>query len=205
MTADPEPRWQRLEPDARRRQILECAIRLFGERPFAAVSTTEIAREAEVARGLINHYFGNKRDLYLEVIRVMVTLPPPDHLDIPSGSLAQRADAFIAWFLDAVEQHGRTWLVAVAGEGLATDPDVQRILKEADDRAADGLIDVLGLADHPLRPLLHAQIRSFGGMTKAAGREWILEGTLNRDEVHALLVRTLLAVVGIVDAGTESD
>lgn len=54
----PEPRWRRLEPDQRREQILACATELFGERPFASVSTTELAARAGVARGLINHYFG---------------------------------------------------------------------------------------------------------------------------------------------------
>ncbi|MBN9618575.1 MAG: helix-turn-helix transcriptional regulator, partial [Actinobacteria bacterium] len=71
-----------MEPDARREQILECATELFGERPYAAVSTGEIAREAGVARGLLNHYFGTKRDLYLEVVRRMVLLPElPDFGD----------------------------------------------------------------------------------------------------------------------------
>src|SRR5579884_1053591 len=69
------PRWQRLGQDVRRRQILECARRLFSERPYASVSTTEIAREAGVARGLLHHYFGSKRDLYLEVVRTLMRVP----------------------------------------------------------------------------------------------------------------------------------
>ena len=45
------PRWQRLEHDERRQQILACARKLFSERNYAAVSTSDIAREAGVARG----------------------------------------------------------------------------------------------------------------------------------------------------------
>jgi AcrR family transcriptional regulator len=66
---------RRLEPDERREQILRCAIRLFGERPYANVSTTEITAEAGVARGLVNHYFGTKRELYLVVVRRMRAFP----------------------------------------------------------------------------------------------------------------------------------
>src|SRR5258707_13589556 len=62
------PRWQRLDHDERRRQILQCARRLFSERPYPSVSTTELAREPGVPRGLLHHYFGSKRDLYLEVV-----------------------------------------------------------------------------------------------------------------------------------------
>jgi AcrR family transcriptional regulator len=54
-------RRRRLEPDARREQILSVAIRLFGSKPYAEVSTTDVARDAGVARGLVNHYFGTKR------------------------------------------------------------------------------------------------------------------------------------------------
>src|SRR3982751_2655143 len=76
---------RRLEPDARRAQILSVAVRLFGERGWADVSTTDVAREAGVARGLVNHYFGTKKDLYLEVIRVMLTVPPGALAGLPAG------------------------------------------------------------------------------------------------------------------------
>src|SRR5690242_17748597 len=66
---------RRLEPDARRAQILSVAVRLFGERGYAGVSTGDVARGAGVARGLVNHYFGTKKELYLEVIRLMLTVP----------------------------------------------------------------------------------------------------------------------------------
>ena len=66
---------RRLDPDARRAEILEAALRLYAERPYAEVSTSELAREAGVARGLLNHYFGTKRELYLEALRTLLTIP----------------------------------------------------------------------------------------------------------------------------------
>src|SRR5258708_39592972 len=82
------PRWQRLDHDERRRQILQCARRLFSERPYASVSTTELAREAGVARGLLHHYFGAKRDLYLEVVRTMMRVPTnPVPLEAPGRGI----------------------------------------------------------------------------------------------------------------------
>ncbi|MET9969370.1 helix-turn-helix domain-containing protein, partial [Streptomyces sp. NPDC006356] len=52
---------RRMEPDARRAEILGVARRLFGANGYATVSTSDIAAEAGVARALINHYFGGKR------------------------------------------------------------------------------------------------------------------------------------------------
>ncbi|SDE53032.1 TetR/AcrR family transcriptional regulator [Rhodococcus tukisamuensis] len=66
---------RRLDPAARRAQIIECAAKIFEERPYSDVSTTEIAAAAEVGRPLVNHYFGNKRELYLEVVRRFVFVP----------------------------------------------------------------------------------------------------------------------------------
>ncbi|MEV4312441.1 TetR/AcrR family transcriptional regulator [Actinocrispum sp. NPDC049592] len=194
MSSASEPRWRRLEPDARREQILVCAVRLFGERPYPEVSTTDIAQEAGVARGLINHYFGTKRDLYLEVVRRMVTIPSSSPQASHPGSLEDRIDASVSWFLDRVLRHSKTWLVAVGGVGH--DEDVERIVADADELAADRVLEFVGLAgvqEH--REQLRAMIRAYAGMVKAAGREWLMRDHLNRDQVHLLLSRTLLTLV----------
>ena len=194
MSSASEPRWRRLEPDARREQILVCAIRLFGDRPYPAVSTTDIAREAGVARGLINHYFGTKRDLYLEVVRRMVTIPASAPQTMTTGTLEERIDASVNWFLDRVLRHSKTWLVAVGGVGH--DVDVERILAAADELAADRVLQFVGLDDiRDHREQLRAMIRAYAGMVKAAGREWLLGEHLNREQVHMLLTSTLLTLV----------
>ncbi|MBP2329953.1 AcrR family transcriptional regulator [Kibdelosporangium banguiense] len=194
MSSASEPRWRRLEPDARREQILVCAIRLFGERPYPAVSTTDIAQEAGVARGLINHYFGTKRDLYLEVVRRMVTIPSSTIQGLPPGSLEERIAASVNWFLDRVLRHSRTWLVAVGGVGH--DADVERILAEADELAADRVLEFVGLTEvNEHREQLRAMVRAYAAMVKAAGREWVMGNHLSRDQVHLLLSQTLLTLV----------
>ncbi len=58
----------RLSPDARRQQILDAAGRLYRERRYDDVSIEELAAAAGVARGLLHHYFGSKRELFLAVM-----------------------------------------------------------------------------------------------------------------------------------------
>jgi AcrR family transcriptional regulator len=190
------PRWRRLEPDERREQILTCAIKLFGERPYSAVSTTELAQEAGVARGLINHYFGTKRDLYLEVVRQMVTFPEHALEHLPKGSLADRVDRAVAWFLDMVSLHPKTWLAAIGAEGVGDDPEVERILAEADDTAAERVLEAVDLA-HVVahREELRAMIRAYGALVKAAAREWLVRETMPREHVQLLLTNTLLSIL----------
>lgn len=196
MSVDTEPRRRRLEPDARRGQILACAVRLFGARPYADVSTTDIAREAGVARGLINHYFGTKKNLYLEVVRVMVTVPEVAVQRLPAGDLRTRVDASVTWFLDVVSRHSTSWLAAVTAGGMGHDADVARVLSEAEEVAADSVLVAVGLADVTShREELRAMIRAYGGLATSTAREWLQRGALTREQVHLLLATTLLAIV----------
>jgi AcrR family transcriptional regulator len=193
MTAASQPRWRRLGPDARREQILEAAIRLFGDRPYSAVSTIDIAAEAGVARGLLNHYFGTKRDLYLEVVRRMVLLPDLDAEVDVRGTLAERVAISVDWFLDTVSVHGKTFVAVIGAEGVGADPQIEQILAEADDVAARKVLATVGIEDPEATG--RALIRAYGGLVKAAVREWLRDGTLERRDVHLLLTRVLLAVV----------
>jgi AcrR family transcriptional regulator len=193
MSSDPSPPRRRLEPDERRRQILAHAVRLFGELPYAEVSTTDLATSAGVARGLIHHYFGTKRELYLEVVRVMVTVPPVVLDRLPPGPPAQRVDASVTWFLDAVSRHGRSWLAAI---GAGNDPEVERIRAEAERATAELMLQAFGLdgvGRH--RDQLTAMLRCWTGLARSAAAQWLGPGTLSRDEVQLLLTQSLQTLV----------
>lgn len=193
---DSEPRWRRLEPDARREQIFTCAARLFGERPYAEVSTSDIAAAAGVARGLINHYFGTKRELYLAVLRRAVTLPTTALDVVTDGPIEEKARVAVDWFLTQVTKQGKTWLVATAPEGLGRDPEVEAILVDAERRSAARVLEALGVkVDAKHAEMFNALVRAYGGMVKAAGREWLLRGDLDRDQVHTLLSRSLVTLI----------
>ena len=187
---------RRLEPDARRREILHHAHRLFGERPYAEVSTTEIALASGAARGLINHYFGTKRDLYLEVVREVLTVPENALRDLDGYTLEERVDASVNWFLDMLSRHGSTWLVATGVEGMARDPEMARIVRQADDDSADRVLEMVGLEVPPdRREELRAMTRAYAGMVRTGGREWLENKSLRRDQVHTLLAETLLTLI----------
>jgi AcrR family transcriptional regulator len=189
------PRRRRLEPDERREQILDCAIRMFGERPYAAVSTSDLAKDAGVARGLINHYFGTKRDLYLEVVRAMVGVPPMETVKLPTGSVRHRVGVSVEWLLKSIEAHGATWVAVTGSEGVGADPEVQRILDDADQAAAERVLEIVGITGEPNRDELIAMIRAYGGMAKSAGREWIVRGSLTRDQVGTMLTDLLVTLI----------
>ena len=57
-----------MAPAERREEILATARRLFAERGYEAVSASEVAREAGVTLGLLDHYFGSKRGLFIALV-----------------------------------------------------------------------------------------------------------------------------------------
>lgn len=197
-------RARRLEPDQRREQILDRAVELFGERPYSAVSTTELAEAAGVTRGLLHHYFGTKRGLYLAVVRRMVLLPDLSGAVVAKGPMRARVERSVDWFLDTVERHGRTFVAVTGAEGVGDDPEIEGILAHADDVAARRVLELLGVgapetddaADADgMDARKRAMIRAYGGLVKGAVREWVRKDALTRDEVRLLLVHALLAIV----------
>jgi AcrR family transcriptional regulator len=199
--ADPAPRWRRLEPDQRRAQILACARRLFGERSYESVSTTELAKQSGVARGLINHYFGTKRELYLEVVRELTFFPEFAVERLAHGSIQQRAEASMGRFLDVIERNRSMWLTTSGTGAYGREPDVEQILQQADEIAADRMMETVGLAGITQgREELRAMIRSFSGLARVATREWLIRKTLTRHQVRTLLSATLVAIITQVHA-----
>ena len=193
-----------LDPTRARRareQILAAARRLFSERPPGAVSTTELAREAGVARGLLHHYFGTKRELYLAVIRSMLRLPA---LPAPgsSGDAETVLDEGIDRWLTMVADNREAWLAAHGAQGLGRDLEVESILERGREAAVDQLVGVLAPdgGSQELRVLL----RSFAGFAEAASVEWIVRERLMREQLHELLLRSLLTLVRDVLPGVEA-
>lgn len=201
MSTDTSPRWRRLGPDERRNQILACAVRLFGERSYTSVSTSEIAEQAGVARGLLNHYFGTKRELYLEAVRTMLFVPPIEEMDPVEGDTAERVDAAMGWLINVFETHGHAWIAFSGGDGLGTDSDVQAILDKADDLAAERVLDIVGFTGTAAdRRIAHATARAFGGLVKAMASEIVDRQSVSAELAREQLTAALLAMLDTLAA-----
>jgi AcrR family transcriptional regulator len=198
MSVETQPKRRRLEPQARRAEILAAARRLFDAGNYASVSTSDIAREAGIARPLINHYFGSKRDLYLEVVRQMMVVPAPVTEQLPSTSVEQRVAVSVDRWLDVVERNKSAWLAAIGPEAIGRDADIERIMLESDEVAADRVLETALMTDVTEgREELRAMIRSFGAMLKAASREWLVRETLTREDLQVLLSDSMLHLLRV--------
>ena len=191
-------RRRRLEPEERRAEILAAARRLFDAGNYASVSTSDIAKAAGVARPLINHYFGGKRELYLEVVRQLMVVPTPVTEGLPKTTREHRLALTVDRWLDVIERNKQTWLSAIGPEAIGRDPDVERILLEADEIAADHVLEAALMTDIAEgREELRAMIRSYGSMLRTASREWLIRGTIGREDLRTFLIDSVLHLLNV--------
>lgn len=196
--------YQRLSRDERRDQILAVARRLFTELPYAEVSTTAIAREAGVQRGLIHYYFGTKRELFLKVVQGLtefaaVQAPPPDE----SLTLPQTVELCVDLFLDTAEANATTWFAALDAEGFGQDPELLRIVNRFRDATVEYMLTLLRV-EEPTETL-RAVLRIYSGLVEAATRQWLQEKTLDRAQTRTLLARSLLVLMTDIAPSLEHE
>jgi AcrR family transcriptional regulator len=183
------PKYKRLNADERRDQLLDVANALLAERGYEEVTVEHIAKSAGVARGLVHHYFGGRKEVYLALLE-RVAAGREDDLRPPLGTQCPgtRRDSVSRW-LDWTEANATLYLGTIApGEDIA-DPDVRRVGRRpgAPRRRADR-----GLPRRHRRglPRLRYALTCWTGLNRAATRRW-LRGEASREATHELLASTL--------------
>jgi AcrR family transcriptional regulator len=195
-----ETRRSYLGYDARRTQLLGVASRLFSERGYDAVSTVDIAREAGIARGLIHHHFGTKRELYIEVVRRMLEIPDDvfgerDGAGPPAP--AALAAAVDRW-LDTVSRHRETWLTAVGNQGPGRDPQLEAVLRESREQIAARLMALAWGPPDDAPVALRVILEGYAAFAQAVCADWLTRGRLTRAQMHELLLKTLQSLIADV-------
>ena len=183
------PRFHRLDPGERRDQILDAANALFAERGYDQVSIEDIASSAGVTRGLVHHYFGGRKEVYIALLERLGALreqqlPPP----VGRSARARLADDVSGW-LDWTEQNRTIWLATLGrGEDIA-DPDVRNVVLELVRRAVALLAARhADIADDS--PRLRYALECWTGLNRAATRRW-LQGEATREATQELIASTL--------------
>lgn len=179
----------RLQPEARKRQILAAAGPVFGGRAVSEVSLDDVAAACGVARGLINHHFGSKRGLYLEVVRETLRGPElPAPQAAPGKTVRQRFDDTVSAWLDVIERNPAIWLAAARLQA-AGDPEVAEIVGNVREDMLRRTTDLLEAG--PLEALSSQQralIEMYRSVSEEAIHQWVEHGRISRGQVHSLIV-----------------
>lgn len=177
-----------LPRDERRAQLLAVGLRLFSTRPYDEVGIDAIAAEAGISKGLLYHYFRNKRDLYVAVVQeaaaaLVVTLAPD-----PARSGVENARAGLRAYLAFVDEHADAFLALTSG-GLGADPEVRATLEATREAIVGQVLVGSGLgADAPAARLA---ARSWLGGVEAGSIEWLRRRDVEPDVLVDLFAASL--------------
>ena len=195
----------RMSPETRREQLVALGVRLLSTRSLEELSIDVLAEEAGISRGLLYHYFGNKRDFHRAVVRSaaddLIRVTAPVHDGEPLERLARSLDAYVGYVEESYA--GYVSLVRAAASG---DEDLREIYEEAraaltdrifdaaDDAAdAGGVLESLRLADTAAVRLM---VRGWSAMVEDTVIAWVREPQgVARDELLRMLAAALPGVL----------
>ena len=158
----------------------------------------DIATASGVTRGLLNHYFGTKRELYIQVIRYMTRLPPTAESAAPGGTVADTVRRNVDLYLDAAERNRASWLAVMGGAGFGRDREIEQVIHDVEEAYVDRIIEIFGGDPRTAPPAQRAALRSYGAMAQAVCREWLAGKRMTRNQAHLLLSETLFAIVDTI-------
>ena len=195
------PKYQRLEAAQRRDQILDAANVLFAERGYEDVSIEDIAGSSGVTRGLVHHYFGGRKDVYIALVERLGAFRE-DELRPPEGRSARArvADSVSRW-LDWTEANRLIYLGTIAPGEDIVDPDVRRVVADLRGRAVALLASFHADVAQDSPRLRHA-LECWTGLNRAATRRW-LRGEATRAATQELLASTLEHVLRTFGSPTD--
>jgi AcrR family transcriptional regulator len=183
------PRYQRLSREQRCDQILDAANALFAEHGYDHVSIEGIANSAGVTRGLVHHYFGGRKEVYLSLFE-RLGAEREDELRPPVGGTAQArvADTVSRW-LDWTGTNRTIYLGTIAPGEDNSDPDIRRVVTGLVRRAlAQVAAFHADIAEES--PRLRYALECWTGLNRSATRRW-LRGEATREATQELLATTL--------------
>lgn len=173
--------------------MLEAARVVFARDGFAGASTAAVAREANVTRGLVHHYFGSRRELFLGLLEELAErLPAAIRTDLEGLPLEDVVRINGTALLDAVERDRDAWVALLGAAG--SDPDVEQILDRARDQAIDKMLVNQGAAVGDSEEL-RLVLRVYLGAAEATLAEWTVHQRATRAQAEVIVQRTLLAMV----------
>jgi AcrR family transcriptional regulator len=174
-----------------RRRLLEAAVTHFSARHFDEVATTDITETAGVAQGLLFHYFGSKRGIYLEALRdaanrLNAATTPPSSDASPGERFRRMLRAHLAYF----SEHDGLALRMILG-GSGGDPEAWRIFDESRWHTIEWTCRLLEL--DIAHPALRLMLRSCAGALDEATTYWLENDRLfDPDAVVEVVVELLV-------------
>lgn len=186
----------------RRQLIIDAARKLFASRPYDQVTTSEIAKNAGVAYGLIAHHFDNKRGLYLAVMNEIAVEIAAAQLSAPpvDASLIDQLRHALRSHIAYIDSYSDSFVALLRG-ALGADPEHQAAIERLRWMGAARILLALGIVE-PIAPALRTAMHGWVGYLD----EMMIDRITHHDiELDALVEFATAALVATLRTATDLD
>jgi AcrR family transcriptional regulator len=195
----------RLDPEARRAQLVDLGLEMLSTRPLDQVAIEDIAAAAGISRGLLFHYFPSKRDFHEAVVRAaaahLLARTEPD----PSLPFMDQLQSAVAAFVDYVIENRDGYVSLVRG-AAGSDPALQAVFEQTRATICQRILDRLGPDSTPRRVRL--AVRGWVAFGEEIVIDWLsdppAEGDLDRDSLVDMLDAALVTLVALAASSASS-
>lgn len=191
----------RLSRADRSDQLLDLGAELFASRSYEDVHIEEIAELADVSRGLLYHYYPNKRAFFAALLRReaarMVELTEPD----PTLGTLDQLRAGIDAYLEHCKANASGVKVIYSGWGSA-DPEVQEIIN-VDLRIQEDRIVAAVSPDEPASEFLRIAVRGWLAFMRSACHDWLDSEDIGKEDIRDMCAQALVAALFALPEGSR--
>jgi AcrR family transcriptional regulator len=186
----------------RRQSIIDAARHLFATRPYDRVTTSEIAKNAGVAYGLIAHHFENKRGLYLAVMNEIAEEIAAAQLSpLPAdATLADQLRHAVRSHIAYIDSYSGSFVALLRG-ALGADTEHQEALERLRWIGAQRILLALGITD-PVPPVMRAAMHGWVGYLDEMMIDRITHRDIDADalvELAAAALVTTLRTTAVIE------
>lgn len=165
----------RLPAPRRRRQLLDVAIRVFGEQGYHQASMDVVAEAAGVTKPVLYQHFGSKRDLYLQLLTDVGDQLMDEVVTAIRGAQHPRrqVEAGFRAYFGFVAAHSNAFRLLFGG-GLEPDEDFAAVGERVEQAMAETVAELIAADLEPehRRLLAHGVI----GLAEGTSRHWVGQG-----------------------------
>jgi len=184
----------RLNPAARRAQLIELGVEMLATRTLDELSVEDIAQQAGISRGLLFHYFSSKQEFHVEVARAaaqeLLRRTAPNPALKPLDSLRASLTAFV----DYVEENPDNYCSLVRG-AASGDAEMRAIFDETRASMAGRVIAIVGDMGVAMGPRAELAVQGWVAFAEACVIGWLGTRAIEREQLLDLLSKALPAVV----------
>jgi AcrR family transcriptional regulator len=194
MAARTNEKRTRLDPIARRAQLIALGVEMLATRTLDALSVEDIAQKAGISRGLLFHYFSSKQEFHTEVARAaaaeLLERTAPDTSLPPLDALRGALTAFIGY----VEENPDNYKSLVRG-AASGDAVMRAIFDETRATMAGRIIRMLADQGVELGPRAELAVHGWVAFAEECVIRSIDGGVKDSSGLLDLLSKALPAVV----------